>query len=96
MVVGRIPKIYTEKCLIEPLTLNELKNIPSEFRVVWNSRDLATGKSKKETFKEAREIWKGWLCQASHIKIVSDIEESADAVIVGTNLIKFAESISKN
>ena len=89
LVVGRIPKIYTEKCLIEPLTLNELKNIPSEFRVVWNSRDLATGKSKSETFKEAREIWKGWLCQASHIKTVSDIESGADAVLVGKNLLSF-------
>ncbi|MBS3085621.1 hypothetical protein J4225_02965 [Candidatus Pacearchaeota archaeon] len=59
LVVGRLPHIHKEKCLIEPLNLKELKRIPEDFKVVWNSRDLSNGKMKKETFKDARKIWKG-------------------------------------
>src|SRR5689334_8031588 len=43
LVVGRLPKIHPEKCLIEPLTLGELANIPKDLKAVWNSRDLNTG-----------------------------------------------------
>ncbi len=93
LVVGRIPKVHLEKCLIEPLTLQELETIPEHLKVVWNSRDLSTGGFKKETFEEAREIFKGWLCQASNIKTVVDIKEGADAVLVGTHLIEFAASL---
>ncbi len=93
LVVGRIPKIHVEKCFIEPVTLAELKAIPSDVKAVWNSRDLATGGLKDESFKEARNIFKGWLCQASNIKTVDDIEEGADAILVGTHLLEFAESI---
>ena len=93
LVVGRIPKIYVEKCIIEPLTLKELRNIPENLKVVWNTRDLATGGAKKETFEEARKIFKGWLCQASYIKTVSDIKEGANAVLVGTHLVEFAKSL---
>ena len=64
-------------------------------KVVWNSRDLVTGGLKKETFEDARKIWKGWLCQASNIKTVADIKEGADAVLVGSHLPEFAESIQK-
>ncbi len=93
LVVGRIPGIHRDKCLIEPLNLEELKKIPSDCKIVWNSRDLFNGELKKETFEQAREIWKGWLCQASNIKTIEDIKEGADAVIVGSNLIEFAESL---
>ncbi len=93
LVVGRLPEVNLEKCVIEPLTLEELKNIPRGVRAVWNSRDLSDGGLKKETFEEAREIFKGWLCQASNIKTVSDIKESADAVLVGTNLEEFSRSL---
>ncbi|MBI4059568.1 hypothetical protein HY406_00720 [Candidatus Giovannonibacteria bacterium] len=94
LVVGRLPKVHIEKCLIEPLTLQELKDIPENLRVVWNSRDLADGEPKKETFAQAREIFKGWLCQASHVKTAADIRFGANAVLVGTHLVEFAKSLS--
>lgn len=96
LVVGRIPAIYLNKCLIEPLTLTELKTIPENFKVVWNSRDLSDGRIKKETFEEARKIFRGWLCQASNIKTVDNIKKGADAVLVGTHLAEFAESLRNN
>lgn len=92
LVVGRIPKVHLDKCIIEPLSLQELKLIPSDFRVVWNSRDISDGMIKKETFAEARDTWKGWLCQASNIKSVDDINEEADAILVGTHLLDFSKS----
>lgn len=94
LVVGRIPKIHQDKCFIEPLTLAELKTIPSSFRVIWNSRDLSDGRIKKETFEQARTIFDGWLCQASNIETINDIEVGADAVLIGTNLIRFSQSLS--
>ncbi len=94
LVVGRIPKIHTDKCLIEPLTLKELKDIPDHVRVVWNSRDLSNGGKKEETFEQARKIFKGWLCQASNIKTVDDIKAGADAVLIGTHLVDFSKAIS--
>ncbi|OHA17711.1 MAG: hypothetical protein A2664_03805 [Candidatus Taylorbacteria bacterium RIFCSPHIGHO2_01_FULL_46_22b] len=93
LVVGRMPSVYTSKCLIEPLSLAELKSIPLSQRAVWNSRDLASGGLKKESFKDARAEFSEWLCQASNIQTVADIDQSADAVLVGTHLIEFAESL---
>ena len=92
LVVGRIPKIATEKCLIEPLNLEELSKIPKEFKVVWNSRDLSSGELKKETFEQARKIRSGWLCQASNIRSVQDIKKGADAILVGSFLDEFIQS----
>jgi indole-3-glycerol phosphate synthase len=94
LVVGRIPKAHQDKCLIEPLNLSEFKNIPPSFKVVWNSRDLSTGGLKRETFEQARGIWKGWLCQASNIKSVKDIKDGADAVLVGAHLENFISSLN--
>ncbi len=93
LVVGRIPAIHLDKCLIEPLTLNELKTISENLKVVWNSRNLSDGNIKKETFEEARKTFKGWMCQASNIKTLQDIKKGADAVLVGTHLFEFAESL---
>ena len=93
LVVGRIPSIHVEKCLIEPLTLSELKTLPQNVKAVWNARDLSSGKEKHETFEQARKIFPGWLCQASHIKTVADIQSGADAVLVGTHLLEFARSL---
>lgn len=93
LVVGRIPEIHLEKCLIEPLTLEELKKLPPSIKAVWNSRDLETGGLKTEFFEQARNIFNGWLCQASNIKTIEDIEEGADAVLVGTHLIEFTNSL---
>jgi len=94
LIVGRIPKIYEAQCWIEPLTLKELKTIPKEFKVVWNSRDLEIGSLKTETFEEARKIRSGWLCQASNIKTVKDIKPGANAVLVGSHLHQFVDSLS--
>jgi len=93
LVVGRIPAVHLDKCLIEPDTLHELSKIPTNLRVVWNSRDLKTGGLKEETFEEARALFKGWLCQASNIRTVSDVKTGADAILVGTHLAGFIHSI---
>ncbi|HEY4964007.1 MAG TPA: hypothetical protein VIH90_04895 [Candidatus Saccharimonadales bacterium] len=94
LVVGRIPNIYLEKCIIEPYSLEELKNLPSNVRALWNSRNLNTGGLKTESFVEARKLFPGWLCQASNIASVNDVEPSADAILVGTNLRSYALSLS--
>lgn len=93
LVVGRVPHVAVEKCFIEPNTLEELRALPAGLRAVWNSRDLQTGGLKDETFKQAREIFPGWLCQASNIKSIADIGPGADAVLVGTHLAAFADSL---
>jgi indole-3-glycerol phosphate synthase len=91
LVVGRIPQIDCGRCLIEPRSLKELGSIPSKFRAVWNSRNLATGERKLETFTEARGAFDGWLCQASNIRTIADIEAGADAFIVGQHLEEFVK-----
>ena len=94
--MGRIPKVQPEKCFIEPYNLDELGKIPKELRAVWNSRDLRTGGTKSETFKEARNMFPGWLCQASNLRTKEDIQEGADAVLVGTHLTEFIRSLVDN
>ncbi len=93
LVVGRIPRVHVERCLIEPNIIEELKQIPPHLRAVWNIRDLATGGFKGETFDQARAAFPGWLCQASNIRTIADINKNADAVLVGTHLFEFAESL---
>lgn len=97
LVVGRIPNFKPEACLIEPYTLNELAALPNNVRAVWNSRDVSKldepDNQKLETFADARRNFQGWLCQASNIKTVSDIDPAADAVLVGTHLINFVKSL---
>jgi indole-3-glycerol phosphate synthase len=95
LAVGRVPRVYLDRCLIEPVSLNELQKIPKWCMVVWNSRDLSNGCLKKETFEQARNIWKGWLCQASNIRTINDVKEGADAVLVGEHLREFAESLNE-
>ena len=94
LVVGRIPKINIDKCFIEPLTLNELKKLPNDVKVVWNSRDLSSGERKKDTFEDARKIFSGWLCQASNITSILDVSKNADAILVGSHLAKFAKTLN--
>lgn len=86
LVVGRIPDVHMDKCLIEVLSLSELDVLPAGARAVWNSRNLDTGEPKSETFTQARERFNGWLCQASNITHVTDIDPTADAILVGTHL----------
>jgi indole-3-glycerol phosphate synthase len=91
LVVGRVPAVHKEKCLIEPNSLAELSALPEGVKAVWNSRDLTTGGLKPETFHEARKLFKGWLCQASNIGGVNDIDPKADAILVGTHLDALAK-----
>lgn len=95
LIVGRLPKNlpWQNQLIIEPDTLSDLAKIPHNYRVVWNSRDLKTGGLKKETFAEAREIFPGWLCQASNIRTIADVHPLADAVLVGEHLQEFTESL---
>jgi indole-3-glycerol phosphate synthase len=93
LVVGRLPKRHLDQCLIEPNTIDELRKLPPDVKAVWNSRDLTTGGLKSETFQEARQAFTGWLCQASNIKTLSDVDPKADAVLVGTNLASFIKSL---
>ncbi len=95
LVVGRVPQILAEHCWLEPNLLAELHMLPKGAKAVWNSRDLATGKRKTETFTQARAEWDGWLYQASKIRSVSDIEAGADAVLVGSHLPEFTDSLKK-
>ena len=95
LVVGRVPDTLTEQCWLEPNSLAELVKLPKGAKAVWNSRDLATGLHKTETFTQARNIWDGWLCQASNICAAADVDPSADAILVGTHLPEFAQGHKK-
>ena len=105
-MVGRsdIPEQYKSKCWIEPLNLDELRRIPSLYDIaIWNERDLVASLARErevwkrdttgETFEQARQLWKGKLCQASGLRTVQDIKKGADYVLVGTYLREFAESL---
>ena|SRR3989338_1600476 len=94
LVVGRVPEHNLARCIIEPFYLADLSTIPSLCKVVWNSRDLKTGELKKETFPEARKQWSGWLCQASNIHSIRDIDKTADAVLIGEHLPEIASEFS--
>jgi indole-3-glycerol phosphate synthase len=93
LVVGRIPDVHFEQCFVEPNSLDELQELPANTKAVWNSRDLLTGGTKAATFAEARAVFPGWLCQASNIVSVEDIDRSADAILVGTHLMELAQQL---
>ena len=97
LVVGRVPAINRELCLIEPDTIAELRELPPSTLAVWNSRSLRLlnqpDNRKSETFEQARTAFPGWLCQASNLRTVADIKPGANAVLVGTHLVEFVKSI---
>ncbi len=93
LVVGRVPEVHNEIAWIEPMNLKQLRDIPDTFKVVWNARDITTGKPKPETFEQAREAWQGWLCQASFIRHIDEVKGGADGILVGQGLSEFARSI---
>jgi indole-3-glycerol phosphate synthase len=92
LVVGRLPQVYRDKCLIEANTRDELRHLPKSVKAVWNSRDLATGGLKDDDFAAARRSFDGWLCQASNISSMADVDPHADAVLVGSHLATFVQS----
>lgn len=91
LVVGRIPGSHLDQCLIEPNTINELSKLPASVKAVWNSRDLTRGNPKPDSFSKARGAFDGWLCQASNISSLKDINPTADAVLIGTHLPELAK-----
>lgn len=96
LVVGRIPSVHRERCLIEPWTMAELRQLAKlKVRAVWNARDLRTGGWKKESWAEARIAFAGWLCQASGVQLVTEVQPDAQAVLVGTHLPEFARSAER-
>jgi indole-3-glycerol phosphate synthase len=94
LVVGRMPSSNIEQCLLEPSSIEELKSLPPDVKAVWNSRDLGNGGIKTETFEDARHVYAGWLCQASNIISMADVDKSADAILVGSHLAEFAMTIT--
>lgn len=93
LVVGRIPGVHLDKCWLEPNSIEGISQYLAGTKVVWNQRDLLDGGVKKETFAQARAAWPGWLCQASLIQTIDDVEPTANAVLIGTNLLEFVESL---
>ena len=93
LVVGRVPEVHTDICWIEPIGLDQLASIPNNYKVVWDARDRKTGEPKAETFEQARELWQGWLCQASYIKHIDDVKGGANGILVSQSLPEFANSL---
>jgi indole-3-glycerol phosphate synthase len=99
LVVGRLPNRHEEKCLVEPYTIEEFLEIPEDFKIVWNSRDIkallrGTRPQERVSFSEVRALRpRAWICQASNIKSVEDVHPGANAVLVGTHLVEFAQSL---
>ncbi len=97
LVVGRLPRQeLLPYCVIEPETMSQLeefiKHVPSTQKLVWNSRNLSDGSMRdKSEYTEARKLWSGWLCQASNVASLSDIQSDADAVLIGQNLTNFSK-----
>lgn len=90
-----MPWPWHHQVLFEPRSLASLKERVVSFtskdvKVVWNKRDLDSGKPKVESFDEARALYEGWMCQASMINNIRQIAPLADAVLVGEHLKNFS------
>ncbi len=96
LVVGRVPGVYQERCLIEPLDVDQIFDFSDQTRLVWNQRNLASGRSKNESFDDVRKIWPGWLAQASFITAIDEVSPLAEAYIVGTHLPEFVTSLCRD
>ncbi len=92
LAVGRIPPTCKQTCIIEPVSIEQLKLISEDRMVMWNTGNL---ESPEESFLEARALFNGWMCQAGNIRSIDDVHSSADAVLVGEHLTEFAESLRK-
>jgi indole-3-glycerol phosphate synthase len=103
LVVGRVPKIHRDKCLIEPTDLYELRRLAlGGLWLAWNSRDLQTGAPKQDpmthdplTFGRALEIVPELYCQASYVHTPEDVNPQAKAVLVGTHLPEFVKALGQ-
>lgn len=90
LVVGRLPHHkLADKCFIEPADyLQFLEFAVTQDRLVWNSRDLNTGKERFEEWADIRPLCSE-VIQASNIKSMKDVYPDAYAFIVGENLPTF-------
>lgn len=93
LVVGRTPDVHKDKLLIEPISFEDLKDIPEDYKIVWNKRNLLDGSIKNEDIEDARDQFGGWICQASMIEKAGDIDPDVDAVLVGENIESFVNSL---
>jgi hypothetical protein len=102
LVVGRKPPRELEPvCVFEPTgNCRDLDDLPRGLKVMWNERDLKTGKRFAEginpsfrDFPLARSSYDGWLCQASFIESPEDVHPAADAFIVGSHLPEFVAQL---
>ncbi len=75
--------------------LSGLKNLPGipPFLIERWKQGVGLSDQKQESFKEAREVHSGLLCQASNLRTKNDIDPGADAVLVGSKLETFAASL---
>lgn len=105
LVVGRWPYYLFDgqvksRLIYEPSGLAGLRYTrtiePCFPMMMWNARDLKTGRERQQpvSIKELREQgFDGWICQASFIRNISDVEDCASSFIVGTDLIEFVDSM---
>ena len=102
LVVDRFPdrdRIHYSNLLLERhdphLLKHQMDNAPylSYAKFVCNSRNLRTGLPKKawelDTFIEAGV----WVCQASGIKSIEQVDKRVDAFIVGEHLVEFCKTL---
>jgi len=93
LVVGRVPHIdIINRCLLEPSSIEEIESYPRNAKIVWNARDLDTGKPKDKKIDDVRKVWSGWLCQASLISSMDDVYRGVDAILVGQNLVEYCHN----
>ncbi len=102
LVVDRIPhEKYFDKVLIEISHLSDFETVSkfyskspySDLKFVHNTRELNSGLPKKRyTYPEYRENCK-WLCQASGIRSLKDVNSDANAFIVGEHLVKVCNEV---
>lgn len=97
-VVGRHPPAHLAPvCIWEPDDLHAITYASDHTqKIMWNARNLTTGKPKRESFDTARWTHKGWLMQASFIATPEDVHPKANAFIVGEHLPTFAETLLTN
>lgn len=96
LVVDRLPaEKYIENCLLEVSSLTLFREFLRKYpnaKYVYNKRDLTTGKMKDFDYFDAYNCeMPKWLCQASGIKSLEDINNLADAFIVGEHLEQFCK-----
>jgi indole-3-glycerol phosphate synthase len=95
LVVGREAEHCGPQCWYEPRFIIDLERCSPGTKVVWNTRDLRCGSPKVETWERARSMWRGWMCQASNIRKLTDVRPDADAFLVGEHLPAIVKELTQ-